>query len=53
MQRKYAHTGQLKARRAFLDNIQTSSIWDELFIFMFHIFNFNFTVATTQCVANW
>ena len=50
MQRKYAHKGQL---RAFPDNIQTISVGDELFIFMCHIFNFNFTVATTQCVANW
>lgn len=30
MQRKYAHTGKLKAWGTFPDNIQTISIWDDL-----------------------
>ena len=51
MQRKYAHTGQLKAWRTFPDNIQTISIWDDLCA-IFLILTYH-AVATTQCVANW
>lgn len=48
MQKEYAYTGQLNAWCAFPVNIQIISKWDEMFLFLCHIFYFNFTVATVR-----